>query len=117
MSTFDALYLRPNADSGGHFVYKIDTIQRNLACRVIGINKNPIPMTDLMIKVINSQASREPAGVEFSNIDKSTTLDDYEARGNDSDSDFEDDNKSYEISDDSTLDKDHELDDDSDQQE
>ena len=48
-----------------------------------------------MIKVINSQASREPADVEFSNIGRNTTLDDYEACGNDSDSDFEDDDKSY----------------------
>ena len=52
--TFDTLYLRPDADGGGHFVYNIDTMQRNLACRVIGVNKKPIPMTDLMIKVINS---------------------------------------------------------------
>ena len=69
--TFDVLYLRPNADGGGYFVYNIDTMQRNLACRVIGSNKKPIPMTDLIIKVINSQASMEkaPVGVEFSNID------------------------------------------------
>ena len=80
MRTFDALYLRPNADGGGHFVYNIDTMQRNSACRVIGSNKKPIPMTDLIIKVINSQASREkaPAGVELSNIDKNTTEVDYE---------------------------------------
>lgn len=90
-------------------------MQRNLVCRVIGVNKKPIPMTNLMIKVINSQASREPAGVEFTNIDSNTTLDDYEALGNDADSDFEDDDKSYETSDDSTLDKDHELDNDLDQ--
>ena len=113
--TFDALYLHPNADGGGHFVYNINTLQRNLACRVIGVNKKPIPMTDLMIEVINSQESREPAGVEFTNIDSNTTLDDYEARGDDSGSDFEDDDKSYETSDDSTLDEDHELDDDLDQ--
>ena len=117
MRTFDVLYLRPNDDGGGHFVYNIYTMQRNLACRVIGVNKKPIPMTGLMIKVINSQASREPAGVELSNIDSNTTLDDYDARGNDSDSDFEDNDKSYETSDDSTLDEDHELDDDPDQQE
>ena len=56
MRTFNALYLRPNADGGGHFVYNIDTMQRNSACRVIGSNKKPIPMTDLIIKVINGQA-------------------------------------------------------------
>ena len=72
---------------------------------------------DLMIKDINCQATRDPAGVEFTNIDSHTTLDDYEARGSDSDSDFEDDDKSYETSDDSTLDEDHELDIDPDQQE
>ena len=55
--------------------------------------------------------------MEFSNINRNTTLDDYEGRGNDSDSDFENDNKSYETSDDPTLDKDYELDDDTDQQE
>ena len=55
--------------------------------------------------------------MEFTNIDSNTTLDDYEARGNDSDSDFEDDNKLYETSNDSTLDEDHELDNDPDQQE
>ena len=59
MRTFNALYLRPSADGGGHFVYNIDTMQMNLACRVIGSNKKPIPMTDLVVKVINSQASRE----------------------------------------------------------
>ena len=74
-------------------------------------------MTDLMVKVINCQARREPAGVEFTNIDSNTTLDDYEARGNDSDSDFEEDNKSYETSNDSTLDEDYELNNDPDQQE
>ena len=74
-------------------------------------------MTDLVIKTINSQADREPTGVEFADINCNTTLDDYEIRGDDSDSDFEDDDKSYETSDDSTLDDDHELDDDSNHQE
>ena len=55
--------------------------------------------------------------MEFTNIDSNTTLNDYEACGNDSgsDSNFEDDDKSYEISDDSTLDEDYELDNDPDQ--
>ena len=35
MRTFDALYLRPNDEGGGHFVYNIDIMQRNSACRVI----------------------------------------------------------------------------------
>ena len=59
MRTSDALYLRPNDSGGGHFVYNINTMQRTSACRVIGINKKPIPMTDLVINTINSQASRE----------------------------------------------------------
>ena len=33
-----------------------------------------------------------------------TTVNDYEGRGDDSDSNFEDDDKSYEASDDSTVD-------------
>ena len=55
--------------------------------------------------------------MEFTNIDSNTTLNDYEDRGSDSDSNFEDDDKSYKTSDDSTLDEDHELDDDLDQRE
>ena len=54
MRTFDALYFRPNDEGGGDFVYNINTMERNSTCRVIRINKKPIPMTDLMIKVINS---------------------------------------------------------------
>ena len=50
MGTFDTLYLRPNDEGGGHFVYDINTMQRNSACRIIRINKKPIPMTDLMNK-------------------------------------------------------------------
>ena len=98
-------------------MYNINTMQRNSAHRVIGINKKPIPMTDLMIKVINSQARREPVGVEFTNIGIDTTLNDYEDRGSDSESDFEDDDQSYETSDNSILDEDHELGNDPDQQE
>ena len=54
-------------------------------------------MTDLIIKVINCQASREkaPVSMEFSNIDKNTLLDDYEPQDDDSNSNFEDDNKLY----------------------
>ena len=39
MRTFEVLYLQPNDEGGGHFVYNIDTMQRISACRVIGINK------------------------------------------------------------------------------
>ena len=55
--------------------------------------------------------------MKLTNIDSNTTLNYYEARGNNSDSDFEDYDKSYETSDDSTLEEDHKLDNDPDQQE
>ena len=51
--TFAALYLRPNDEGGGHFVYNIHTMQRCYACQVIGINKKPIPMGDNLIELIN----------------------------------------------------------------
>ena len=70
MRTFYTLYLQPNNEGDGYFVYNIDTMQMNLAFRVIRIKKKPIPMTDLMIDLINSQARREPGGVEFTNINK-----------------------------------------------
>ena len=117
MRTFDALYLRPNDERGGHFVYNINTMQQNFACQVIGINKEPIPMTDLMVHFINGQAKGEPAGVEFTNININTTLNECEERGSDSDSDFEDGDKSHETSDDSTLNEDHDLTNDPGQQE
>ena len=53
MRTFAALYLRPNDDGGGHFVYNINTIQRSSACRVIGINKKSIVMEENVIVIIN----------------------------------------------------------------
>ena len=103
MRTFLALYLRPNDEGGGHFVYNIHTMQRRSACRIIGIKKKPVPMDDNVIKTINKQASEALFGVEFAGINIETTVNDYEERDNDSDSDFEDDDKSYETSDDSTL--------------
>ena len=73
-------------------------MQRSSACRVIGINKKPIPMTDLIIDLINKQTKEEKQGIEFSNINKNTTVNDYEEHGSDSDSDsdsdFEDGDKS-----------------------
>ena len=116
MRTFEALYLRPNDEGGGHFVHNIQTMQENSTCRVIGSNKEPIPMTDLIINVINQQAAREkvPEGTEFGNIDEHTTVNDYE---DDDDSEFVEDDKSYETSDDSTIDGDHDVDDEQVQQE
>ena len=57
-----------------------------------------------MIKTINKQASEELCDVEFAVINMKTTVDDYEERGDNSESDFEDDDKSYKTSDDSTID-------------
>ena len=52
MRMFPALYLRPNDEGGGHFVYNIHTMQRCSACRFISIKK-PIPMGDNVIQTIN----------------------------------------------------------------
>ena len=117
MRTFEALYLRPNDEGSGRFEYNIKTIRRNLACRVIGTNKKPIPMTDLIIDIINQQAAREkvPDGTEFTNIDGHTTVSTYDEDGDDSE--FDEDDKSYETSDDSTIDGVHDMDDEQIQQE
>ena len=98
MRTFTALYLRPNVKRDGHFVYSINTMQRSFACRVIGINKKPIPMDNNVIATINKPARKELQGIEFADINLKTTVNDYKDRGYDSDSDFEDDDKSYETS-------------------
>ena len=69
-------------------------------------------MTNLIIDTINKQAKEKKQGIEFSNINKNTTANDYKERGNDSDSNFKDDDKSYETSDDSTIDGNNNLPDD-----
>ena len=69
-------------------------------------------MTDLMIDLINKQAKEEIQGIEFSSINKNTTVNDYKKHDSDSDSDFKDNDKSYETSDDSTLDSDQKIPDD-----
>ena len=84
-------------------MYNIHTIQRCSACQFIGINKKPIPMGDDLIELINKQASEELCGVESANINMETTVNDYEERGDESNSDFEYEDKSYETSDDSTV--------------
>ena len=114
MRGFTALYLRPNDEGGGHFVYNIDTMQRCSVGRVIGINKKPIPMNDNVIATINKQAKEEAEGIEFSDINLKTTVEDYQERGEDSDDDFEYDDKSYKTSDDSTVKGDNDIDDDCD---
>ena len=60
-------------------------------------------MDDNLIETINKQASGELYGVEFVEINMETTANDYEERSDDSDSDIENDVKSYETSDDSNV--------------
>ena len=110
MRTFDALYLRPNDGGGGHFVYNIHTMQRNSVHRVIGINKRPIPMTQITVDLINQQAKQEqqPDGIVFGDIDGVTTLNDFETVPSNSEDD-DDDDRSYLTSDDQSLDGDHDL--------
>ena len=65
MRSFAGLYLRPNDEGGGHFVYNIATMERCSVGRVIGINKKPIPMTDNVIDTINKHAKEELKGVNL----------------------------------------------------
>ena len=60
-------------------------------------------MSDDVIETINKQASEEICGVEFADINLETTINEYKERGDDSESDFEYDDKSNETSDDSTI--------------
>ena len=113
MRTFDGIYLRPNDEGGGHFVYNIMTQERNSSCRVIGgANKMPLPMTEACIKILNLGAEREktaaPDGVVFADGYGKATIHDYVE--DDEDSIAEDDDKSYETSDDSTIEGDHDID-------
>ena len=108
MRTHDVLYLCPNKEGGGHFVYNVNTNKKNSTCRVIGSNKKPIPMSNIIIDLINLRASKEeetPEGTVCQNMDGHTTVDNY----NDDDSEPDEDDKSYETSDDSTIEGDHEA--------
>ena len=51
-------------------------MQRNSVSRVIGIDKRPIPMTQITVDLISQQAKQEeePDGMIFSDIDGVTTL-------------------------------------------
>ena len=84
-------------------------MQRSSVCRVVGVKKRPIPFTDLVIDTINKQAKEESDGIEFADINLKTTLNDYEEFDENSQSDFEDDDKSYETSDDSTMKGDNDM--------
>ena len=62
-----------------------------------------------------SHQEKVPDGTEYSNIDGHTTVSNYNEDGDDSE--FDEDDKSYETSDDSTMDGDHDVDDEQVQQE
>ena len=94
---------------GGYFVYNINPMKRSSACRVIGLNKKSIPFDDLVVDTINKQAKEKSEGIEFADINLKTTVNDYEERDNNSESDFEDDDKIYETSDDSTVKGDNDM--------
>ena len=58
----------------------------NSTCRVIWINKKPIPTTNIIIDTINKQAPEEQQGIKFGAINmRTTTVNDCEDCGNDSD--------------------------------
>ena len=84
-------------------------MQRSSVWRFVGVNKKPIPFTDLVVGTINKQAKEESDGIECSDINLKTTLNDYEEFDENSQSDFEDDDKSYETSDDSTMKGDNDM--------
>ena len=78
--SFDAIYLRPNTSGSGHFVYNINTMQRNSATRVIGFNNRPIPWSDLIIKTINAQgiSDYQPEGLVIGDRNNNTTLEEFD---------------------------------------
>ena len=116
LRSFEALYLRPNDGGGGHFVYNINTKQRNSVPRVIGIEGKGIPMTDAIIKTINDQGEHEnqPDGLIFGDINNHTTILDLESsKQGEEDPENDDDDasdRSYTPDDeDSILSDDHDL--------
>ena len=52
-------------------------------------------MDDNVIETNINQAVEDLHGAKFSNIDTKTTINDYKERGNDSNSDFKDDDISF----------------------
>ena len=74
MRTFAALYLCPNDEGGGHFVYNINTMQKYSLYRVVGINKKPFLMDEHVIDTINKKAAEEIHGIKFANINMRTTV-------------------------------------------
>jgi hypothetical protein len=109
------LYTYDQTTGGGHFVYNINTKQRNSVPRVIGEEGKGIPMTDTIIKTINNQGSYEnqPEGIIFDDLNNLTTILDLDPCADTEDLEIDDDDasdRSY-ISndDDSTLSGDHDL--------
>ena len=111
--SFDVIYLRPNTSGSGHFVYNINTMQRNSAPRVVEFNVKPIPWSDLIVKTINAQviSDYQPEGLVIGDRNNKTTLDEFDKNIY---KDIDDDDckdKSYQTSDDSTINGDHDWED------
>ena len=84
-------------------------MQLNSAPRVIGYNEKPIPWSDLIIKTINAQgiSDYQLEGLVIGYQNNKTTLEEFDKNLH---QDFDDDDgedKSYQTSDDSTIDGDH----------
>ena len=72
---FDALYLRPNDNGSGHFVFNIATKRVVLVPRC-----TPAPMTDTTIATVNAagKAEKQPEGISFADLDGTVRLEDYD---------------------------------------
>ena len=71
---FDVLYLRPNNNRSGHYVFNIETKQAVSVQRC-----NPAPMIDLTILVVNTAgtAEKQPKQISFADLDCTVQLEDY----------------------------------------
>ena len=72
-------------------------------------------MTELNIDTINKEAKEQKQRIKYGDINKNTIANDYKEGGSDYNSDFEDDDKSYKTSDDSTIDGNNHMSDNHDQ--
>ena len=73
--TVDALYIGPNDNGTGHWVFKLKTKEKILVPRVI-----PIPMPESIIKVVNEMGAKEGEveGIQFGNMFGEVTINDIE---------------------------------------
>ena len=73
----DALYIGPNNNDTGHWVFKLKTKEKISVPRVI-----PIPMPELIIKVVNEMVGKEGEveGIEFANMFDEVTINDIEVQ-------------------------------------